>query len=72
MFVEWGCSVKRDGRPRGDFDGYVRVPFSIRMRMYRKYKEVARSLSLNFYVCCDGSITINEGKNIARIAASTA
>jgi len=31
--------------------------------MYREYKEIARSFGLNFYVCCDGSITINEGKN---------
>ena len=31
--------------------------------MYRVYREVARSLGLNFYVCCDGSIAINEGKN---------
>jgi len=63
LFVEWGCSVKKDGRPRANFNGYVRVPFSIRMKMYRKYKEIAKSLGLNFYVCCDGSITINEGKN---------
>ena len=31
--------------------------------MYREYREVARFLGLNFYVCSDGSITINEGKN---------
>ena len=29
LFVEWGCSVKRDGSPRADFNGYVRVPFPL-------------------------------------------
>ena len=63
IFLKWGTKPKEPNKPAADFNGYIRIPFHKRIKMYKLYKEIARSLNLNLYVCCDGSITINNGQN---------
>jgi len=70
MYKDLGVKLRADGRPKADRDGYVRVPMKKKFGLYKRYKEVARKLGMNFYVCSEEYPEINKCANCCGISHS--
>lgn len=67
-YRDWGAKLRRDGRPKPDKDGYIRVPMERKFRLYSRYKEIAHELGLNLYVCSEEYPEINNCVNCCGVS----
>lgn len=66
IYQEWGVETKP--KPKPDRDGYIRVPMKEKFKYYSKYKEIARGLGINLYVCSEEYPEINNCVNCCGVS----